>query len=259
MIAHTELKIDKIKALIVVPCYNEAARLVPNDFLRFADNNSEVGFLFVNDGSTDNTQALLLDLCEGLKEQGSTLTLQKNSGKAEAVRQGMLHGISTRSVQFIGYWDADLATPLTEVKNMMRVFGRKPHVKMVMGARIKLLGRDIQRRAARHYLGRIFATAASTILNLAVYDTQCGAKLFQCNKDILSKIFAEKFKSTWVFDVELIARLRNLLREDSNQRYIYELPLKQWHDIAGSKVKPWHFITAAFDLAKIYKHYPRIR
>src|SRR5204862_482251 len=79
-----------------------------------------------------------------------------------------------RGAEVVGYVDADLSTPVAEVARLLDEMEQRG-VAVVMGARVALLGTAIQRRALRHYLGRLFATAASIILGLPVYDTQCGA------------------------------------------------------------------------------------
>src|SRR5215471_4433212 len=71
----------------------------------------------------------------------------------------------------VGFWDADLAAPLDAIRDILGTFDRHPQVELVMGSRVKLLGRSIERSAARHYLGRVFATLALNVLDLSVYDT----------------------------------------------------------------------------------------
>ncbi len=243
---------------LVVPCYNEARRLDVEGFRSYLENAPETRLLFVDDGSRDNTVEVLGRVCAGFEERAAILRCSINAGKAEAVRAGVLHALTHFSNQFVGFWDADLATPLDAVERFLKVFDERPAIEMVFGSRVQLLGRHVERRAVRHYLGRIFATAVSTVLRMPIYDTQCGAKIFRVTSST-PQVFAEKFLSKWVFDVEIIARYLNLYRKDARllETAIYEYPLERWVDIAGSKVRPLDFLTAFGDVIKIKQRYLR--
>jgi hypothetical protein len=148
-----------------------------------------------------------------------------------------------------------LATPLAVILDFVEELKRNAQLLMVMGARTRLLGRDIVRKQYRHYLGRIFATFASMVLRLPVYDTQCGAKLF-LNSEPVALAFRKPFISRWVFDVEIIARL--ICTTGVNPRAaIYEYPLIEWHDVKGSKVRFKDFWIALWDLGRIHLTYRR--
>ena len=81
------------RAIVVVPCYNEAKRLNMRAIQDFGRRAESVELLFVNDGSRDETLELLEHLHHCNPRRFSFLHLAKNGGKAEAVRQGVLAGI----------------------------------------------------------------------------------------------------------------------------------------------------------------------
>lgn len=242
-----------VHLIVVVPCYNEERRLPVDEFLNYSTDTGRVEFLFVNDGSRDGTQRLIEKLAADDPTRFSAMSLARNSGKAEAVRQGLLAAIDRRP-DLVGFWDADLATPLGELKDFLEVFAARPEIQMVFAARVRLLGRSISRNPRRHYVGRVGATLISSSLGLAVYDTQCGAKLFRVS-DSIRELFDQTFLSRWIFDVEIIARLIRQRGRDAAARAIYELPIRTWHDVKGSKVKSTDFIKALMDLWKIHRHY----
>jgi dolichyl-phosphate beta-glucosyltransferase len=243
---------------IVVPCYNEARRLAVERFRSFVSVHVNVSFLFVDDGSTDATADVIGDLIKADPQHFSLLSQPKNQGKAEAVRSGMMQALAS-GVTYAGYWDADLATPLAEIPRFVAVLETHRERDICFGARVRLLGRSIERRALRHYLGRAFATVASLVLDLPIYDTQCGAKLFRVLHETRA-LFAERFCVNWTFDVEVIARMQSLRLENqlgNDQPPIYELPLDYWRDIAGSKVKPSDFVKGLLEIVRIYRKYGR--
>jgi putative flippase GtrA len=239
-----------LRTTVVIPCWNEAQRLDRTAFASYAASHPDVRLLFVNDGSTDGTLAVLQAIAASAEGRIGVLDQPENRGKAEAVRAGMLAAIDA-GAEYVGYFDADLATPLDAIEEFVATLDDRADIDVVLGARVALLGRYIERRPLRHYLGRLFATAASVVLDLAVYDTQCGAKLMRV-KPFLRGLFEAPFGSRWIFDVELIARYLSMGGMPSG---IYELPLHRWTDVGESKVKSIDFVRAIGEMAAIYRTY----
>ena len=235
--------------VFVIPCYNEEERLdrSPIDVLL---TPSEMRLVLVDDGSTDGTLKLLEEIRERSPDRVEVLALAENSGKAEAVRQGLLRALAGDAT-YVGYADADFATPPEELIRLSDEIALR-EIDVVLGARVALLGHDVQRSPARHYLGRVFATLASVILDLMVYDTQCGAKVLKVN-DTLRDVLAEPFISRWGFDVELIGRLTIA------GATIHEVPLRRWIDVEGSKVGLRGMARTLFDLVRIRRALNRLR
>ena len=224
------------KTCIIIPCYNEAARLPANDFRRCIAESSDMYFCFVNDGSRDNTSEVLNRFSVEFPGRAFFIDNALNKGKAEAVRTGMNAMHAKNVFDFIGYFDADLATPLEEIKNMLQLFDRFPRLQMVVGSRIKRLGSKIARTSKRHYSGRVFATFASRMMELDVYDTQCGAKIFR--PALIKDIFNEPFISRWIFDIEIFFRIIKLSGKKEAKSVIFEYPLNTWEEKKGLKFRP---------------------
>jgi glycosyltransferase involved in cell wall biosynthesis len=238
---------------LVVPCYNEQHRLDVAAFERFMHEQPQVSFCFANDRSEDDTIGVLRGLHARHPERTLIVDLPVRSGKAEAVRQAMLEALAWQPFDYIGYWDADLAAPLEASAAMWRLAESRPGCLLVMGSRVRRLGAAIDRRKPRHYLGRVFATMASLILKLPIYDTQCGAKLVHAS--LVADIFRQPFASRWFFDVEMLARVRNRVGVERLLAHSVELPLDRWRDIHGSKLKLADIMRAPLDLWRIHRRY----
>jgi glycosyltransferase involved in cell wall biosynthesis len=237
-------------ATLVIPCYNEERRLDGAALLAMVDGRHDFRLLLVDDGSRDGTRAVLEGLAAARAGRIEVLALAQNGGKAEAVRAGMRAALAG-GADVVGYFDADLSTPPEEMLRLLDAM-RTPGPAVVLGSRVALLGSDIHRTAARHYLGRVFASIASLVLDARVYDTQCGAKVFR-RSPALEAALEAPFLSRWAFDVELLGRLfagapgvPALTPGD-----VVEVPLRTWRDVPGSKLKPSAMVGALGDLARI--------
>lgn len=239
---------------LVIPCYNEALRLPVWSLRESLGADEWLHLMLVDDGSNDATPALLQELATAFPERVLVHTLPANQGKAEAVRQGMLKAHAAwPQAGYIGYFDADLATPLEEATRLWKAVAPfTPGI--IIGSRVNLFGTtDIRRNNTRHYVGRLSATLVSTSLGLGVYDTQCGAKLVRT--DLLPTLFDEVFLSRWLFDVELIWRLMIAVGADRIRAELAEVPVSHWHEMGGSKVRFSDGLRVPYELWRIKRAY----
>jgi glycosyltransferase involved in cell wall biosynthesis len=243
------LNIDQ-QIITVIPCFNEESRLDIQQ-LELLLEEPEMGLLLVDDGSTDKTKDMIMDLTKQFQGRVELLPMHTNVGKAEAVRAGMQQAIESGATH-VGFADADFATPAEELLRLSSIHAGREDVKVLLGSRILRLGAEVSRSRSRHYVGRFFATLASMILDMGVYDTQCGAKFFEVT-DALRASLIDPFFSRWAFDVELIARLKYGVHNQDGyaDSEFLEIPLESWDDKSGSKISFADKLKVLVELVRI--------
>jgi glycosyltransferase involved in cell wall biosynthesis len=236
---------------IVIPCYNEENRLPVEQFEDFLNHQPRVTYCFVDDGSSDNTLSILKGIQSNYSSQVVVLDNEQNIGKAESVRKGMkelLH--QPQTIEVIGFLDADLATSVKELY-MLSVYLQANSLNAVFGSRIKRLGATIDRSGKRHYMGRVIASIIGYITVLPIYDSQCGAKVFTAKT--LEPIINEVFQTKWLFDVELILRMKAQMGNSVMLEKVCEYPLQKWTEVGDSKITLTELVKIPFELYKLFR------
>lgn len=239
----------------MIPCFNEEKRLPVAEFETFYAARPDISYCFIDDGSSDNTLPLLRSFAKDRGDRISVISLPVNVGKAEAVRAGVLHALRGQDLDYVGYFDADLATPLNELDRFISWSIAFPSSAIVFGSRIVRPGAHIIRSPLRYYLGRAFAAASNLLLGIPAYDTQCGAKLIRAS--VAGEIFHEPFINRWLFDVELF--LRAAVVKDGEPKSFIEVPLDTWTEKGSSRIGIRDAARMIFDFMIIWRRYGRRR
>ena len=218
---------------IVVPVFNEAQRWNHEYFLEMSLMKN-LRLVFVNDGSTDISANLIskLILANPVIE---ILNLERNVGKAEAIRLGLRKVLINPDVQIIGFLDSDGAFSLSDISRITsRAWSEVSGSNSVWwwSSRIKLAGSRIERSKVRHAIGRIVATSLYSKGSSLPYDTQAGFKLFKVD-NFFKDTLGQPFRTKWFVDLEILYRYRGRAKSFPN---IEELPLSTWKEIPGSKL-----------------------
>lgn len=114
------MKKNKEKISIVVPCYNEEESLpiFYKEIDKVSKSMSTVNFefLFIDDGSSDNTLKILRDLAKG-DGRVRYLSFSRNFGK----EAGMYAGLSNALGDYVAIMDADMQDPPQMIKDMYNI------------------------------------------------------------------------------------------------------------------------------------------
>lgn len=238
--------------VIIIPCYNEYAKLDKAAFTHFLENTENVSIVFSEDGSTDRTLESLREIRAKFASKVHIYLSKENHGKAEAIRSAVIYIYNSR-LKFtkIAYIDADLSVSLEECMSIAKSIS-KP-VLFAFGSRISKIDNTIIRTNFRHFSGRFVATITSNLLGIPVYDTQCGCKVFDAT--MARDLFAEAFISRWLFDVEIFFRIIKRYSREEVKEISSEIPLHSWIDFGSSKVKLSYFFKMWHDFYLIKKQY----
>ena len=203
---------------IVVPAFNEAARIGPSlekilAFLPGSFESSEV--ILVDDGSTDGTGDLVASRFAG---RVRVLRQARRSGKGAAVRRGVL----AATKPWVLFVDADLSIPNEEALVLCAEAERAP---LVIGSK-RAPGSELEYPMLRRWLGTIGNLLISTFVVRGFHDTQCGIKLYRT--DVGKELFSLSRIDGFGFDFEILYLARRLGHE------IVEIPIRCEHKVGGS-------------------------
>jgi glycosyltransferase involved in cell wall biosynthesis len=207
------------KYTIVIPAYNERARIVPTleavvACVRLQGWDAEV--VVVNDGSTDNTAALVRQFAQTAPEV-RLMENPSNRGKGYSVRSGLLHAQG----EIVMFTDADLSAPIEEAERLFKAIAEGADI--AIGSRWLATSRQTHRQPMyRQVFGRCFNLLTRMVMRLPYADTQCGFKAF--TREAAQTVFQLMTIERWGFDPEIlfIARKRHYR--------VTEVPVSWGHD-----------------------------
>ena len=221
-----------IKSLsIIFPLYNESKRLKYcfKNIDIFNSNSliKNLEYIFVDDGSTDNSYDLIVDFIKKRRKKKKKIKFKivkfkKNKGKGAA----LISGIKNASKDWLLTIDTDISVSLLEINNWIKYKYLKTNNKIYFGSR-NLKNSIIKFEYHRKLIGFFLMLICKFFLNIKLYDTQCGFKLYK--KNIRKKIFKKLNEKKFAHDIEIV-----ILAEKKKIKII-ELPVK-WKHKDGSKI-----------------------
>jgi glycosyltransferase involved in cell wall biosynthesis len=193
-----------MKLSVIIPTYNSASFILGTfrDLTEYLKNTGwDYELLFVDDGSRDETAAILEKICSG-QPRVRVVKNEKNRGKGYAVRQGMQEARG----DYLIFSDADLAYPPTEIGKILETL--QEGADLAIATRVDPASRFVMSPEffsylyTRHVGSRLFNWLVRKTLDLPLYDTQAGLKGFK--REAKEIIFRRQTLKGFTFDVEIL-------------------------------------------------------
>ncbi len=184
---------------IVIPAFNESSRIPATlrevvACVRKQNWNAEV--IVVNDGSTDTTADVVLEIARSAQEI-RLVENPGNHGKGYSVRSGMLQALG----EVVMFTDADLSSPIEEAERLFAAIAAGADI--AIGSRWLESSRQTHRQPLyRQFFGRCFNAVTRAVMNLPFADTQCGFKAF--TRSAAQTVFQLQTIERWGFDPEIL-------------------------------------------------------
>jgi dolichyl-phosphate beta-glucosyltransferase len=210
-----------IDVSVVIPAFNETARIVPTIgaiSAHLCSTGISVELIVSDDGSTDGTAGLVRSL--GLANV-TVLEPGVNRGKGAAVRDGVI----AAKGRYILFSDADLSTPIEEFDRLVAAV--EGGASVAVASRAALGAEERGRGRVRKLMSSALRDGVRKATGVRVKDTQCGFKLF--TREAALALFGASLFDGFSFDLEILwlAQRWNLATA--------EIPV-QWVEAPGSKV-----------------------
>ncbi|MCB9638162.1 MAG: hypothetical protein H6727_04545 [Myxococcales bacterium] len=172
----------------------------------------------------------------------------------EAVRQGILWGFA-EGAQAACTWEAEGEVYPEDVEGMFALLHKSEGVDHVMAARLRLLGREIERSLVRLYYERIFATGISLAIDLSVYDTLCFSQVYLPSHSVIETL-SRPFSCALLWQAEFLLRrkMKQAKSPISGQRTL-EYPLRHWENHGYSGMWLRHATQVLWEIAVLAKIY----
>ena len=213
------------RILIVIPVLNEEIDLPRcvdklSSYCESQMNDYDWAICIADNGSTDNTQRISMELSETLDRV--TYIREEKRGRGRAIKRAW----SESEADLFAYMDVDLSTGLEALpKATYMVQSRLCDI--AIGSRLVTGSQVLGRSLRRGFISRCYSMLFRSLFLVSFSDAQCGFKVI--SSDSVRRLVPAVVDNGWFFDTELL-----IIAEKSGYK-VKEIPVI-WTDDPHSKV-----------------------